>query len=83
MQSENEGLSLLPDLAHEDQCISVDGIANDGMIRVASTSEVLWLDERYPRRPVISVKHDRRLDKTLHVQTIPFEKREYWAAHIC
>ncbi|TBU65578.1 hypothetical protein BD310DRAFT_864379 [Dichomitus squalens] len=41
----------------------------DHMVRLASTDEILWLDERYMQRPLFAVKHGREFDLTLRTQT--------------
>ena len=38
-------------------------------MRLVSTQEVLWFDERNPQKPLLAVKHGRELDTTLRIQT--------------
>ena len=38
---------------------------SDGLVRLVTTAEVIWLDERNKRKPVLAFKHDREFDRTL------------------
>ncbi|EKM55190.1 uncharacterized protein PHACADRAFT_208714 [Phanerochaete carnosa HHB-10118-sp] len=53
---------------------SVEGLQLDNMIRVASTEEIIWIDYRFPLRPVVGIKHHRQQDRTLHMQSLMFGK---------
>ncbi|KAI0748606.1 hypothetical protein C8Q80DRAFT_1219698 [Daedaleopsis nitida] len=50
--------------------VSIDGSGKDQTIRLVSTEEIVWLDERYNRRPVLAIKHGREYDTTLRCQTL-------------
>lgn len=39
------------------------------MVRLLTTSEILWIDERNTRRPLLGIKHGRDLDRTLTAHT--------------
>lgn len=43
--------------------------ANDGIICLATTTEVLWLDERYLKRPLLACRHGRTFDRTIAIHT--------------
>ena len=58
---------------------SVEGVRVDNMIRVASTEEIIWIDQRFPLRPVLGVKHHRQWDRTLRIQSVVFGKGKYAA----
>ncbi|KAK7693787.1 hypothetical protein QCA50_003359 [Cerrena zonata] len=47
--------------------------SSTGFITVCSTSEILWLDERYDKRPIFSVKHGRRYDQHLQISNVMFK----------
>ncbi|KAF8473112.1 hypothetical protein JB92DRAFT_2771138, partial [Gautieria morchelliformis] len=36
----------------------------------ATTSQILWYDERNSKRPIFSIKHRRAFDRSLHVESI-------------
>jgi len=42
---------------------------HDYISRVTTTSDVIWLDDRFRRRPLLSFKHYRSFDRTLRVLT--------------
>ncbi|OSD08614.1 hypothetical protein PYCCODRAFT_1380319 [Trametes coccinea BRFM310] len=44
---------------------SVESIGDDRMIRLVSSDEILWIDERNSRRPLLAIKHGREFDTTL------------------
>jgi hypothetical protein len=48
----------------------------DSLIRLASTSEIIWLDERYNRRPVLAFKHHREYDRTLQAFVVEYDSSE-------
>lgn len=39
------------------------------LARAVTTKEVLWLDERYPGRPLLGIQHGREFDRTLDICT--------------
>ncbi|KAI0333487.1 hypothetical protein GY45DRAFT_1296833 [Cubamyces sp. BRFM 1775] len=44
---------------------SIESLSDDRIIRLVSTDEILWLDERNTRKPLLAVKHGRNHDTTL------------------
>jgi hypothetical protein len=44
----------------------------DHLMRLVTTKEVLWLDERYLGKPVLGVPHGRDFDRTLNIFTTSF-----------
>ncbi|VDC06568.1 unnamed protein product [Peniophora sp. CBMAI 1063] len=42
----------------------------DNLVRLTTTSEIVWLDERYAVRPVFSYKHGRAYDRTLQAAIV-------------
>lgn len=49
---------------------SVEYCVNDHLIRLADTSELLWIDIRNHLRPLLGYKHGRSFDRTLRSQTV-------------
>lgn len=41
----------------------------DYISRITTTSDVIWLDDRFRRRPLLSFKHYRSFDRNLTVLT--------------
>ncbi|KIJ16780.1 hypothetical protein PAXINDRAFT_98585 [Paxillus involutus ATCC 200175] len=57
-------------LNHTDAMVtSFECPMHDYLSRVTTTSEVIWLDNRFRRRPLMSFKHQRSFDRTLRVLT--------------
>lgn len=48
---------------------SIDDFAVDNIIRLSSTSQIIWIDRRHPGKPLMGFKHGREFDRTLEVQT--------------
>ncbi|KAI1794593.1 hypothetical protein LXA43DRAFT_995724 [Ganoderma leucocontextum] len=48
---------------------SIEAPNEDHTLRLVSTDQILWLDERYTRKPLLAVKHSREFDLTLRTQT--------------
>ncbi|KAI6045703.1 hypothetical protein EDC04DRAFT_2558982 [Pisolithus marmoratus] len=42
----------------------------DNLSRVTTSSDVIWLDDRFSRKPILSFKHHRSYDRTLKTLTI-------------
>lgn len=42
----------------------------DHMVRLTSTTEIIWVDDRVPRKPLLGYKHGRQFDRTLETHTI-------------
>ncbi|CAL1705209.1 unnamed protein product [Somion occarium] len=59
----------------DDFLTSLDYSSDDGLLRVCSTSEVLWIDQRHSKKPLFSVKHGRRFDRHLQVDSMLFDDR--------
>jgi hypothetical protein len=56
-------------------CIERPG--RDHIFRLASTSEILWIDERFPRRPLLAYIHGRQFDRSLGLLTIDLPSEYY------
>ncbi|TFK42498.1 hypothetical protein BDQ12DRAFT_278405 [Crucibulum laeve] len=54
----------------KDLLTGIENVQSDDMIRMCSTSEVLWIDPRYPRKPVLAYKHGRQFDRYLETRTV-------------
>ncbi|KAF9013908.1 hypothetical protein BDQ17DRAFT_1341711 [Cyathus striatus] len=59
----------LPD--SKDMLTSVDN-SIDHNVLLCSTNELVWIDRRYPCRPMLGYKHYREFDRYLTAQTINF-----------
>ncbi|KDQ61038.1 hypothetical protein JAAARDRAFT_204806 [Jaapia argillacea MUCL 33604] len=49
---------------------AIESAIEDELVRVTTTSEILWLDERFRKRPLLAYKHGRQFDRTLQTRTI-------------
>ncbi|KAI0699676.1 hypothetical protein BC835DRAFT_1304385 [Cytidiella melzeri] len=52
---------------------SVEAPGADHMVRVVTTNELVWIDERFPRKPMFGWKHRRQKDRTLQLHTMRFQ----------
>ena len=50
--------------------------APDGIIRFCTTEQIIWIDKRYPKRPLLGLKHSRNYDPSLRTETIQFDSRQ-------
>lgn len=48
-----------------DLLTSVESDLDDGLSRLVTTSELIWVDPRFHTRPVLAWKHEREYDRTL------------------
>ncbi|TFK30016.1 hypothetical protein FA15DRAFT_663336 [Coprinopsis marcescibilis] len=53
-----------------DYITSVEDGRGDNIVRLCSTSSLLWLDQRQMRRPLLSLKHYREFDRYLQIKTV-------------
>jgi hypothetical protein len=44
---------------------SIEFDLDNRLSRLVTTSEVIWIDSRFHRRPVLAWKHEREYDRTL------------------
>ncbi len=42
------------------------------LIRLCTTSQLLWIDDRKPGKPILGYKHNRSFDRTLRTDTVAF-----------
>jgi hypothetical protein len=50
--------------------VCLEDAHSDGLFRFATTTWVVWIDARSPRKPLLAYKHGRQFDQTLSVGTI-------------
>jgi hypothetical protein len=43
---------------------------HNSLIDIVTTSQMLWLDERYAKRPVLAYEHEREYDRTLQASVV-------------
>lgn len=65
------------DLFSTDQLGSVvtsfDSSEREHLLTISTTSELLWLDNRYPKKVLLSFKHNRAHDRSLNVKTVQLD----------
>lgn len=49
---------------------SFDWSGRERLLTLSTTSELIWLDERYPKKPLLSFKHNRVYDRSLSVRAV-------------
>ena len=49
---------------------SIEFGLDNGLSRLVTTSEVIWVDSRFHRRPVLAWKHEREYDRTLSARAV-------------
>jgi hypothetical protein len=55
-----------------DSLTSIGYNPDDGLLRLVTTNELVWVDPRFHTRPMLAVTHEREYDRTLssHVVSI-------------
>src|ERR1700733_1477550 len=48
----------------QDVLTSID-YGGDNILRLCSTRDIVWMDKRYPNRPLLGYKHGRKYDRSL------------------
>ncbi|TFY66141.1 hypothetical protein EVG20_g4946 [Dentipellis fragilis] len=54
----------------KDFITSIEYTKADGLLCITTTSEVLWINPRFPGKPLIACKHNRDFDRTLRTHTL-------------
>lgn len=52
---------------------SIEDISDDNILRLCSTKDISWIDQRYPSKPLLSYRHDREFDRCLETWTISLD----------
>jgi hypothetical protein len=55
----------------------IEGPQQDHICRFVSTTELLWVDDRFPEKPLLGYKHGRRYDRTLATHTEFFKQGKH------
>jgi hypothetical protein len=56
--------------ARSDVITSIERPGNDHIFRLVSTSEIVWIDERSPQKPLLGYMHGRQFDRSLSILTV-------------
>ncbi|KAH9996898.1 hypothetical protein BJV77DRAFT_1065655 [Russula vinacea] len=56
-----------------DLCTSIETNLDDGLSRLVTTSELIWIDPRFHNTPVLAWKHEREYDRTLSSHAVDIE----------
>lgn len=67
----NTTLDLFSISRERDVFTSVEDKREDNIITLCSTREILWIDRRYPGKPLLGYRHGRQYDRSLEARTIP------------
>ena len=70
LKTSDNNLDLFSLQRHGDVITSVEGQQTDNLVRLCSTTEVLWIDGRFTRSPLLAYKHGRSFDRTLETRTV-------------
>ncbi|GLB34867.1 hypothetical protein LshimejAT787_0204320 [Lyophyllum shimeji] len=57
-----------------DVITSVEDQGDDYILKLCSTREILWVDTRFPGKPLLGYKHGRQYDRYLEVWTSPLSR---------
>jgi hypothetical protein len=52
----------------------------DNIVRLCSTRDILWMDKRYPNKPLLGYQHNRQYDRSLEVRTM---NRKLYSTFAC
>ncbi|KAG1891158.1 hypothetical protein F4604DRAFT_1876316 [Suillus subluteus] len=52
---------------------SFDWLEREHLLTISTTSELLWLDNRYPKKMLLSFKHNRARDRSLNVRAVQLD----------
>ncbi|KAG0699656.1 hypothetical protein DFH29DRAFT_983430 [Suillus ampliporus] len=52
---------------------SFDRLEQEHLLTISTTSELIWLDDRYPKKTLLSFKHNRAHDRSLNVRAVQLD----------
>jgi hypothetical protein len=60
----------------QDVLTSIDH-GGDNIVRLCSTRDIVWMDKRYPNKPLLGYQHGRQYDRSLEARTIQLQPRQF------
>jgi len=60
----------------QDVLTSIDH-GGDNILRLCSTRDIIWMDKRYPNKPLLGHEHGRQYDRSLEAHTVLFQTRKF------
>ncbi|KAG1756637.1 uncharacterized protein EDB91DRAFT_1213345 [Suillus paluster] len=52
---------------------SFDWLEREHLLTISTTSELIWLDDRYPKKALLSFKHHRAYDRSLNIRVVQLD----------
>ncbi|KAG2157238.1 hypothetical protein DEU56DRAFT_845237 [Suillus clintonianus] len=52
---------------------SFDWLEREHLLTISTTSELIWMDNRYPKKTLLSSKHNRAHDRSLNVKVVQLD----------
>jgi len=53
-----------------DLLTSIECDPDNGLSRLVTTNELVWIDHRFQCRPIVAWKHEREYDRTLKARSV-------------
>ena len=50
--------------------------SGDNIVQLCSTREIIWMDQRYPKKPLLGFQHGRRYDRSLEMRSVQLKSRK-------
>jgi hypothetical protein len=60
----------------QDVLTSVD-LGGDNIVRLCSTRDIIWMDKRYPNKPLLGYQHGRQYDRSLKACSVQLHPRKF------
>lgn len=54
---------------------AIEDVQQENLLRLCSTSDIVWLDLRFPGKPLLSYAHGREYDQYLTTTTVNFQEQ--------
>ncbi|KAJ3993910.1 hypothetical protein F5050DRAFT_1904426 [Lentinula boryana] len=69
-RTDASALNLFDATSTNEKFTGIEDSGDNFLVSLASTERILWLDRRFPGRPLLGIKHRRNYDRTLAVHTV-------------
>ncbi|THU87262.1 hypothetical protein K435DRAFT_679866 [Dendrothele bispora CBS 962.96] len=73
-QSDSTATELFVTTQFHEYLTSVEGNNDDHIVKLSSTAQILWMDRRFPGKPLLGFSHKRRWDRSLTTCTVTTSK---------
>ncbi|KAG6898347.1 hypothetical protein C0992_009022 [Termitomyces sp. T32_za158] len=77
----DESIDLFSLTAGTSVVTSIEDQGDDNILKLCTTNELVWIDARFTRKPLLAYKHGRQYDRSLEARTSPLSSGTSTSTH--